>query len=107
MKYDSNNIFAKIIRNEIQCKIFKDNEFSMAFFDVNPQDITHLLVIPKNFYINYNDFLTNGLDTEIISYFSLINDCVKSLKDYKLISNTGKYQEIPHFHTHIISSNGL
>ena len=47
MAYDSNNIFAKILRGEIPCvKVFED-EKSLAFMDVMPQADGHVLVIPK------------------------------------------------------------
>jgi histidine triad (HIT) family protein len=47
MAYDSNNIFAKILRGEIPCvKVFED-EHSLAFMDVMPQADGHVLVIPK------------------------------------------------------------
>ena len=54
--YDVNNIFAKILRSEIPCDKILENEFSMAFSDINPQAPIHILVIPKNSYINFYDF---------------------------------------------------
>ncbi len=45
--YDTNNIFAKILRGEIPCaKVFEDDH-TLAFMDVMPQAPGHLLVIPK------------------------------------------------------------
>ena len=45
--YDSNNIFAKILRGEIPChKVFEDDQ-TLAFMDVMPQGDGHTLVIPK------------------------------------------------------------
>jgi histidine triad (HIT) family protein len=45
--YDSNNIFAKILRGEIPChRVYEDDE-TLAFMDVMPQSPGHLLVIPK------------------------------------------------------------
>ena len=47
MTYDSNNVFAKIIRGEIpSVKIYEDDK-SLAFMDVMPQADGHVLVIPK------------------------------------------------------------
>lgn len=46
--YDSDNIFAKIIRGEIPChKIYEDDE-TLAFMDVMPESQGHCLVIPKS-----------------------------------------------------------
>ena len=47
MAYDTNNIFAKIIRGEIPAfKVFEDAQ-ALAFMDVMPQSDGHTLVIPK------------------------------------------------------------
>ncbi len=46
--YDSENIFAKILRGEAPAvKVFED-EFALAFMDVMPQIDGHTLVIPKD-----------------------------------------------------------
>ena len=48
MAYDSDNIFAKILRGEAPAfKVFED-EYSLAFMDVMPQVPGHTLVIPKD-----------------------------------------------------------
>jgi histidine triad (HIT) family protein len=45
--YDTNNIFAKILRGEIPChKVYEDAD-TLAFMDVMPQSKGHLLVVPK------------------------------------------------------------
>lgn len=45
--YDTNNIFAKIIRGEMPAvKVFED-DIALAFMDVFPQVEGHTLVIPK------------------------------------------------------------
>lgn len=46
-QYDSDNIFAKIIRGELPCfKIYEDEDV-LAFLDLFPQSYGHSLVIPK------------------------------------------------------------
>ncbi|MFC4624924.1 HIT family protein [Daeguia caeni] len=45
--YDSNNVFAKILRGEIpSCKVYETDDV-LAFMDVMPQGTGHTLVIPK------------------------------------------------------------
>ena len=47
MAYDSDNIFAKILRGEAPAfKVYEDDH-SLAFMDVMPQVDGHTLVIPK------------------------------------------------------------
>jgi histidine triad (HIT) family protein len=46
--YDPNNIFAKILRGELQSyKVFEDDKV-LAFLDIMPRTTGHTLVIPKN-----------------------------------------------------------
>ena len=37
MKYDDNNIFAKVLRGEIPCKKIYEDEHVLSFHDINPQ----------------------------------------------------------------------
>lgn len=47
MTYDSNNIFAKILRGEIPChKVYEDAD-AIVFMDVMPQSPGHTLIVPK------------------------------------------------------------
>ena len=47
MAYDTDNIFAKILRGEIPAvKVYEDDD-TLAFMDVMPQSPGHTLVIPK------------------------------------------------------------
>ena len=48
MAYDSDNIFAKILRGEAPAFKVYENDYSLAFMDVMPQVDGHTLVIPKD-----------------------------------------------------------
>jgi len=45
--YDSENIFAKILRGEIPAAVIADEKFAVAIMDAFPQTPGHCLVIPK------------------------------------------------------------
>jgi histidine triad (HIT) family protein len=45
--YDTDNIFAKILRGEIPCHKIYEDEHTLAFMDVMPMVSGHCLVIPK------------------------------------------------------------
>ncbi|WP_426418618.1 HIT domain-containing protein [Bradyrhizobium genosp. A] len=45
--YDSNNIFAKILRGELPCHKVYEDEHVFAFLDIMPRVSGHTLVIPK------------------------------------------------------------
>ena len=59
MSYDDNNIFAKILRDEIPCKKIYEDDFVLSFHDINPQKKIHALVIPKGKYVDLDDFSLN------------------------------------------------
>ncbi len=46
-EYDSDNVFAKIMRGEMPCvKVYEDKDI-LSFMDVFPQSRGHTLVVPK------------------------------------------------------------
>ena len=47
MAYDTNNVFARILRGEIPAHKVYEDEHTLAFMDVMPQADGHTLVIPK------------------------------------------------------------
>jgi histidine triad (HIT) family protein len=47
MAYDTNNVFARILRGEIPAHKVYEDEHTLAFMDVMPQADGHALVIPK------------------------------------------------------------
>ena len=113
MVYDDNNIFAKIINKKLSNEIIMENEHTIAFNDIAPQAPIHILVIPKGKYIKYDDFLSKASKEEILDFFMLINQLVKSNNlentGYRLITNAGKNgnQEVPHLHFHLLAGKNL
>ena len=111
--YDVDNIFAKILRSEIPCNKISENEFAMAFTDINPQAPIHILVIPKNLYINFYDFTKNASDKEHKSFWKLVNDVIEHFKvetqGFRIITNSGDNgnQDVPHFHVHLLGGKNL
>jgi histidine triad (HIT) family protein len=47
LAYDSHNIFAKILRAEAPCTKVYEDEVSLAFMDIMPRALGHILVIPR------------------------------------------------------------
>lgn len=45
--YDTNNIFAKILRGEFPCHKVYEDDHTLAFLDIMPRCPGHTLVIPK------------------------------------------------------------
>ena len=47
MSYDKNNIIAKILRGEVPCKKVFENDYVLAFHDINPQKKNTCFNYPK------------------------------------------------------------
>ena len=111
--YDSDNIFAKILRSEMPCNKILENEFALAFSDINPQAPIHILVIPKNSYINFYDFTKKASNKEHVSFWKLVNDVIEYYKveteGFRIITNSGNNgnQDVPHFHVHLLGGENL
>ena len=58
--YDRNNIFAKILLGEIPSKKVFEDEFCLAFYDINPRAKVHVLVIPKIEVTDFVSFCNSG-----------------------------------------------
>ena len=110
MSYDTNNIFAKILRKEILCKKIFENDFVLSFYDINPQKKIHALVIPKGEYVNLDDFNNRASDQEIVALSKAITEVSKILgistdtgKGYRALTNLSEDggQEVPHLHFHL------
>jgi len=113
MSYDTNNVFAKILRGEIPCKKIYEDEYALAFPDIKPQAPVHILVIPKGPYATYNDFIGSASDAEIIGFNralgNVINEANIVATGYRLIANAGvhSHQEVPHYHVHVLAGRDL
>ena len=116
MKYDENNIFAKILRKEIPCKKIYEDDYVLSFYDINPQKKIHALVIPKGKYIDLDDFSLNASSKEIVGLLKGMNIVAKKLgissdigKGYRALANISEHggQEVPHLHFHLFGGEKL
>ena len=116
-KYDKENIFAKILRKEIPNDTVIETNLSLAFKDINPVAPVHVLVIPKGPYVNYDHFVSNASNEEILDFNNTVKAVIKKFdldperngNGYRLIANTGLngVQEVPHLHFHILGGRNM
>ncbi len=111
--YDDANIFARILRGEIPCRKVHEDEWSLAFHDINPQAPTHVLVIPKGRYISMADFSARASEAEIAGFIRAVGQVARDLgleaPGYRLLANIGEDagQEVPHLHIHLFAGRPL
>lgn len=97
-------IFCKIINGEIPTRKVYEDEKVIVIMDTDPSQNGHMLVIPKNHYVDFTE-----LDNDILLH---INDTAKKMTKLiyeklnadgvRLVNNYGLYQVVKHYHLHII-----
>ncbi len=113
MAYDSDNIFAKILRGEIPNDTVYEDDEVLAFRDINPQAPVHVLVIPKGAYVSIDDFGSDAAPQAVGRFFAAVRAIARELglaePGYRVIANIGGDggQEVPHFHVHILGGRPL
>ena len=113
LPYDDQNIFAKILRGEIPNHTVYEDDFALAFHDINPQAPHHILVIPKGAFVSWDDFSDRGSDAEITGFVRAIGKVARDAgmvePGYRLLANVGTdgHQEVPHLHVHIFAGKPL
>lgn len=113
LPYDDQNIFAKILRGEIPATRLYEDDFALAFPDINPQSPTHILVIPKGPYVSWDDFSARASDAEIAGFVRAVGKVARDAglvaSGYRLLANSGldAHQEVPHLHVHIFAGRKL
>jgi histidine triad (HIT) family protein len=112
-EYDPNNIFARILRDEIPSKRVFENEYAVAFHDIAPQAPVHVLIVPRGPYISLADFAVRASEAEIAGFFRAVAQVARELNleesGYRTLSNMGEDggQEVPHFHVHLFGGRRL
>lgn len=106
--YDTNNIFAKILRGDIPCKKVYEDDHVLAFHDIAPKRKVHVVIIPKGAYMDSSDFGRLAPANEIAALMQAIPKIAEEAgvdkTGYRLISNCGPHsgQEVPHLHFHML-----
>ena len=106
MAYDTNNIFAKILRGEIPSIKLYEDELTLAFMDIMPQTDGHALVIPKEPATTIFE-LSDAAAAACMATVRRIGNAQKKglgAEGVVLMQLNGPEagQTVPHFHIHVI-----
>jgi histidine triad (HIT) family protein len=111
--YDTNNVFARIIRGEIPAaKVYEDDSV-LAFKDNTPSAPIHIIVVPKAGYTSFEHFTRTASAEEIGHFFKTVGTIAKQLgaeeNGFRLVTNNGPDagQTVMHFHVHILAGEPL
>ncbi|MFA7248607.1 MAG: histidine triad nucleotide-binding protein [Dehalococcoidia bacterium] len=113
MPYDPENVFAKILRDEIpSTRVYEDNEF-IAIRDVNPAAPTHILLIPRGdgpvSPANLGDPDAAWVGRMVVLATQIARQQGLEEDGYRLVMNCGRDggQSVPHLHLHILGGRAL
>ncbi len=113
LPYDDNNIFAKILRGEIPNRTVYEDDWALAFHDINPQAPHHILIIPKGAYVSWDDFSARASEAEIAGFVRAVGQVARDAgfvgSGYRLLANIGHdgHQDVPHLHVHVFAGRRL
>ncbi len=115
--YDTENIFAKILRGEIPNNTVMETEHCLAFRDLYPQAPEHILIIPKGAYVNFDHFGAEASDAELVDFSRIIAKISRDIgvspdmggQGYRLIANADIHgvADVAHLHVHLLGGRRL
>lgn len=105
-------IFDKIIAKEIPAKIAYEDDYVLAFHDINPQAPVHVLVIPKKKVRGFAELGTKSAQ-DVGEYMQRVAKVASELgldgDGYRVVFNNGKngQQTVDYIHAHILGGRKL
>jgi histidine triad (HIT) family protein len=104
--YDTNNIFAKILRGELPCHKVYEDAHTLAFLDIMPRAPGHTLVIPKSSARNLLDADPAALGHVMATAQKVARAAMKAFKaegvTLQQFSEAAGGQVVFHLHVHIV-----
>jgi histidine triad (HIT) family protein len=98
------SIFTKIINGEIPAYKIAEDDFFLAFLDINPLAKGHTLVIPKK-EVDYIFDLDDTLYAGIFAFSKKVAKAIKASVKCERIGVAVIGLEVPHAHIHLVPIN--
>jgi histidine triad (HIT) family protein len=100
-------IFCKIIAGQIKASVVYENQYVVAFRDINPQAPVHILVVPRKHIERLSEFSEADLPLITEIHRAALDIAKKeNLADsgFRLVANNGKNagQTVDHLHYHVM-----
>jgi len=110
MAYDTNNVFARILRGEIPAHTVYEDDRTLAFMDVMPQVEGHTLVIPKVAAESLFDLPQDALAATIVTTQRVARAVKKAFDAPGImiaqLNGSDAGQSVFHIHFHVIPRKG-
>lgn len=105
-------IFCKIASKEIESDLVYEDEYVVAFKDINPQAPVHVLIVPKEHIPSIMD--VNESNAEIIRHIILTAKQLAAKlgidkAGFRLVNNCGEEggQTVHHLHFHLLGGRTM
>lgn len=107
-----NCIFCKIVKKELSAKIVYEDESTIAFYDINPQAPTHILIIPKKHLPSLAEIKEQDIPLlgKLLYNTAMIAKKMGVSEDgYRTVINTNRdaQQTVYHMHIHILGGRPM
>jgi len=94
-------IFSRIIRGEIPCHKVAEDDYHIAFLDINPVAVGHVLVVPKK-EVDYIFDLETADYQLLWAFVKKVADGLKIAVPCKKVGISVIGLEVPHTHVHLV-----
>ena len=104
-------LFCKIIAGEIPSKKVFEDDLTYAFRDINPQALTHVLVVPRKHIASLAE--AGAEDQELLGYLLLVAARIAGSEGlsngFRTVLNTGPDggQTVDHLHVHLLGGRSM
>ena len=95
------SIFSKIIAGEIPCHRVYEDDKHLAFLDINPLAMGHVLCIPK-MEVDYMSDLTEDALADLWKFTMPVAKAIDKSMDCLRVGSAVIGLEVPHVHIHLI-----
>jgi histidine triad (HIT) family protein len=106
------SIFSKIIAREIPARIIHEDDFCVAFHDIDAKAPVHILVIPKKEIPRLA--VARAEDEALLGHLLLVAAQIaekEGLRDsgFRIVINNGKDggETVPHLHVHLLGGRQM
>jgi len=100
------SIFSKIIDHQIPAHIIAEDDYFIAFLDINPLSVGHTLVVPKQ-EVDYFFDLDDLLMAQIMVFSKRVAAAIKKATGCRRVGVAVIGFEVPHAHLHLVPMNGM
>ena len=111
-RMETDCLFCKIAAGDVPATIIRETDTTLAFRDINPKAPVHILVIPKEHYVDVATLAQadSKLAADVLETAAVVAEHEGLVLDgFRLIFNTGEYggQEVAHAHAHLLGGAPL